>query len=141
MTYELPLVDQDLVLNKQEFRDSLCLPYNLPLVGLQSQCVCGNKFTVGYALSCKRGGFVAQQGHDGIRNLSISFINKVCTDVSLTKRYQVLENRTPAKEINEEVERDSKIMEKAYTETTQEVLGRPRKKKPWISIESWNMIV
>ena len=32
-------------------------------------------------------------------------------------------------------------MEKAYTETTKEVLGRPRKKKkPWISVESTNII-
>ena len=53
----------------------------------------------------------------------------------------MLENRTPAKEDNEEVERDSKIMEKAYTETTNEVLGRPRKKKkPCISVESSSII-
>ena len=36
----VPLVDQlDLALNKQECRDSLHLRYNLPLVGLPSQCV------------------------------------------------------------------------------------------------------
>ena len=61
--------------------------------------------------------------------------------ISLKKKYQVLGNRAPAKENNEEVERDSMIMKKACTETTKEVLGRPRKKKkPWISIELWNMI-
>ena len=88
----MPLVDQGLALNKQDLRDSLRLRYNLPLVGLTSQCVCGNKFTVGHALSCKRGGFVAQR-HDGIRNLLTSFINKVCTNVQVESLFQPLDNK------------------------------------------------
>ena len=51
----MPLADQGLALNKQEFRDSLRLRYDLPLVDLPSHCVCGDKFTVGHALSCKKG--------------------------------------------------------------------------------------
>ena len=54
----MPLADQSLALNRQEFRDSLCLRYNLPLVDIPSLGVCGDKFTVGHALSCKKGGFV-----------------------------------------------------------------------------------
>ena len=50
----VPLVDQGLVLNKQEFRDSLRLRYNMPLSDLPSKCVCGEKYTVCHALSCKR---------------------------------------------------------------------------------------
>ena len=42
----VPLVDQGLVLNKQEFRDSLRLRYNMPLSDLPSKCVCGEKYTV-----------------------------------------------------------------------------------------------
>ena len=57
----VPLVDQGLVLNKQEFRDSLRLRYNLPLSGLPSQCVCREKFTVGQALSCKKGEFCSAE--------------------------------------------------------------------------------
>ena len=49
----VPLVDQGLVLNKQEFRDSLRLRYNMPLSDLPSKCVCGEKYTVCHALSCK----------------------------------------------------------------------------------------
>ena len=30
-------------------------------------------------------------------------------------------------------------MKKAYTEVAESVLGRPRKKKPWISEESWSL--
>ena len=52
----MPLSDQGLALNKQEFRDSLRMRYDLPLVDLPSHCVCGDKFTVGHALSCKKGG-------------------------------------------------------------------------------------
>ena len=52
----VPLVDQGLVLNKQEFRDSLRLRYNMPLSDLPSKCVCGEKYTVCHALSCIKGG-------------------------------------------------------------------------------------
>ena len=54
----MPLADQSLALTRQEFRDSLRLRYNLPLVDIPSLGVCGDKFTVGHALSCKKGGFV-----------------------------------------------------------------------------------
>ena len=74
--------DQGLVLNKQEFRDSLLLMYNLPPVDLPSVCVCGDKFTVGYALSCKKGGGVVTQRHDGVRDLLTAFINNVCNNAT-----------------------------------------------------------
>ena len=50
----MPLADQGLALSRQEFKDSQCLRYNLPLVDLTSLCVCGDKFTVDHALSCKK---------------------------------------------------------------------------------------
>ena len=72
----VPLDDQGLVLNKQEFRDSLRLRYSMPLSDLTSKCVCGEKYYVRHALSCKKGGFVAQT-HNGVRNLLTSLIGKV----------------------------------------------------------------
>ena len=42
----VPVVDQGLVLNKQEFRDFLRLRYNMPLSHLPSKCVCGEKYSV-----------------------------------------------------------------------------------------------
>ena len=48
----MPLADQGLALNKQEFRDSLHLWYSLPLVDLPRLWVCGDKSTVGHAFSC-----------------------------------------------------------------------------------------
>jgi len=85
------LVDQGLVLNKQEFRDSLRLRYNVPLSDLPSKCVCGEKYAVSHALSCKKGGFVAQR-HDGVRNLLTSFLGEVCTNVEVEPKLQPLDN-------------------------------------------------
>ena len=87
----VPLVDQGLVLIKQEFRDSLRLRYNMPLSDLPSKCVCAEKYTVYHALSCKKGGFVAQR-HDGVRNLLILLIGKVCTNVEVEPQLQPLDN-------------------------------------------------
>ena len=42
---------------------------------------------------------------------------------------------------DEEVERDFRVMEKAYIEVAEAVLGRPRRRrKPWISEESWSLV-
>ena len=87
----VPLVDQGLVLNKQEFRDSLRLRYDLPLSDLPSKCVCGEKYTVCHSLSCKKGGFVAQR-HNGVRNLVTSFLGKVCNNVEVEPQLQPLDN-------------------------------------------------
>ena len=90
----MPFADQGLALNKQEFRDSLLLRYDLPLVDLPSHCTCGDKFTVCHALSGKKnggGGFVAQR-HDDVRNLLTTFIDKICNNVEIEPRLQPLDN-------------------------------------------------
>ena len=87
----IPMEEHGLALNKQEFRDSLCLRYNLPLPNLPSYCVCGEMFTVNHALSCKNGGFVAQR-HDTIRDLLTSHISKVCRNVEKEPLLQPLDN-------------------------------------------------
>ena len=53
--------------------------------------MCGYKFTVGPAHSCKKGGFVAQR-HDGVRDLLTAFINKVCHNAEIEPRLQPLAN-------------------------------------------------
>ena len=87
----VPLVDQGLVLNKQEFRDSPRLRYNMPLSDLPSKRVCGEKYTVCHALSCKKGGFVAQR-HDGVRKILTSLIGEVCTNAEVEPQLQPLDN-------------------------------------------------
>ena len=85
------LVDHGFVLNKQEFKNSLRLKYNMPLSGLPSKCVGGGKYAVCYALSRKKGGFVAQR-HDGVHSLLASFVGKVCTNVEVEPQLQPLHN-------------------------------------------------
>ena len=70
----IPIEEHGLPLNKQEFRDSLCLRYNLFLPNLPSYCACGE------VLTCKKGGFIAQR-HDTIRDLLTSHFSKVCRNV------------------------------------------------------------
>ena len=63
----------------------------MPLSDLPSKCLCGEKYTVCHALSCKREGFVAKR-HDGVRNLLTSLIGKVGTSVEVEPRLQPLDN-------------------------------------------------
>ena len=72
----IPIEEHGLALNKQEFRDSLCLRYDLPLPNLPSYCACRETFTVNQTLSCGKGGFVAQR-HDTIGDLLTSHIYSV----------------------------------------------------------------
>ena len=90
----IPLKEQPgLALNKQEFRDSLRLYYNLPLSDLPNHCACGDRMTVGlHALSCKRGGFVAQR-HDGIRELLTLHISRICKNAEVEPRLQPIDTR------------------------------------------------
>ena len=61
--------------------------------------------------------------------------------ITLKNRYQILEEEGTEQAEGEDIERDFKVMEKAYTEVAETVLGRPRKKKkPWISDLSWTLI-
>ena len=90
-TRAIPIEEHGLALNKQEFRDSLCLRYNLSLPNLPSYCACGEMFTVNHALSCKKGGFIAQR-HDTIRDLLTSHISKVCRNVETEPLLQPLDN-------------------------------------------------
>ena len=76
----LPISEQHLTLNKEEFKDAMRLRYNLPLSGLPTNCPCGERFDVTHALSCKKGGFVSQR-HDNTRDLLTHLLDKVCKDV------------------------------------------------------------
>ena len=87
----IPLKDQGLALNKQEFRDSLQMRYNLPLHDLLSFSACGDHFNINHALTCKKG-FVAQR-HDGVRNLLTSLLGKVCNNVEIEPHLLPLDNK------------------------------------------------
>ena len=88
----VPLEEQDLTLNKQQFWDSLRLRYNLQGADLPSHCACGDLFTVSHALSCKTRSFVAQR-HDGTSNLLTSLLSKVCKDVEVEPHLLPIDNK------------------------------------------------
>ena len=87
----IPIEEHGPALNNQEFRDFLCLRYNLPVPNLPNYCACGEMFTVNHALSCKKGGFVAQR-HDTIRDLLTSHISKEYRNVETEPLLQPLDN-------------------------------------------------
>ena len=87
----IPTEEHGLPLSKQEFRDSLCLRYNLPLPNLSSYYAFGEVFTVNHAFTCKKGGFIAQR-HDTIQDLLTSHISKVCRNVKTEPLLQPLDN-------------------------------------------------
>ena len=76
----IPYEEHGFSLNKQEFRDSLRLRYNVRLKNLPQKCGCDHNFSVDHALSCKKGGFVAQR-HDNVRDLLIRCLTKVSRNV------------------------------------------------------------
>ena len=87
----IPLEEQGLCLNKEEFRDAVRLRYDMPLKGLPSHCVCGERFSVSHAQSCKKGGFIVRR-HDGIRDLLTTLVGKVCKNVQSEPHLIPVEN-------------------------------------------------
>ena len=86
-----PIEEQGFNLNKEEFRDALRLRYSLPLRDLPIYCTCGETFIVCHALSCKKGGFIAQR-HDNIRDTLTVPLNKVCHNVQVEPHLQKIDN-------------------------------------------------
>ena len=63
----VPLRKHGFVMNKSEFRDSICLRYGKDLARLPSNCPCGEIFTINHALNCHSGGFVIIR-HNEVRD-------------------------------------------------------------------------
>ena len=78
----LPSKDENFVLNKREFFNSISLRYRWQIKYLPSVCVCGTKFDVDHAMSCKKGGFVSYR-HNDIRDIIAKSLDEVCTSVQV----------------------------------------------------------
>ena len=89
----IPYEEHGFSLNKQEFRDSIRLRYNMRLKNLPQKCACEQNFSVDHALSCKKGGFVAQR-HDNVRDLLIRCLAKVSRNVESEPHMIPLDNET-----------------------------------------------
>ena len=79
----LPIQALGYVLNRREFRDSLCLRYGWKIPNTTPfHCACGKKNDVDHALTCMKGGYVAMR-HNRIRDLEASILKEVCKDVKV----------------------------------------------------------
>ena len=78
----LPLQSMGYVLNKQEFRDGLCLRYGWKIPNTPSFCACKTKNSVDHTLNCKRGGYVTMR-HNNIRDFEASLLREICKDVKV----------------------------------------------------------
>ena len=70
------------ILNKREFCDAIRLRYDWAINNIPSTCVCGDIFTVDYAMICKRGRLVTQR-HNGLRDLEADLLSMVCNRVEI----------------------------------------------------------
>ena len=76
----LPLQAMGFVLNRQEFRDAICLRYGWKIPHTPSFCVCGKSNSVEHTLNCKWGGYVYMR-HNNVRDLEALMLKEVCKDV------------------------------------------------------------
>ena len=78
----LPLQSLGYVLNKQEFRDAICLRYDWKIPHTPFHCRCGQKNSVDHTLNCRLGGYVTMR-HNNIRNLEAHLLSDVCKDIKI----------------------------------------------------------
>ena len=78
----LPLQEQGFHLNKQEFRDALCLRYGWQLANIPSHCVRGTSFSVDHTMIFRHGGLTFIR-HNELRDLTAQWLQEVCHDVTV----------------------------------------------------------
>ena len=76
----LPLKEWGYDLNKQQFWDALRIRYDWNLERLPANCVCGEKFDISHALSCKKGGLITLR-HNELRDITANLLKEICRDV------------------------------------------------------------
>ena len=69
-------------MNKQEFRDGICLRYSWRIPNTPSFCGCGDKNSIDHTLNCKLGGYVTMR-HNNIRDLEAALLKNICKDVKV----------------------------------------------------------
>ena len=87
----LPLKEHGYCLNKQEFRDAICLRYGWRIPNTPQFCGCGTKNSVDHTLICAKGGYVSMR-HNALRDLNADLQREVCKDVVVEPRLLLLEN-------------------------------------------------
>uniref|UniRef100_A0A1X7STV6 Uncharacterized protein n=1 Tax=Amphimedon queenslandica TaxID=400682 RepID=A0A1X7STV6_AMPQE len=85
----LPLKEYGFDLSKGEFRDAISLRYGWRPSDLPLTCVCGESFAVAHSLMCVYKGLITQ-GHNDIRDLSVSLLKEVYPNVTRKPTIQPL---------------------------------------------------
>ena len=85
----LPIREQGFYLNKQEFRDVLCLHYGWRLPNVTDHCVCGSSFSANHAMICQHGGLTFVR-HNELRDLTAGWLQEVCHDIAVEPPLQPL---------------------------------------------------
>ena len=62
-------------------------------MGTPTICVCGNRFSVDHAMTCKRGGFIIQR-HNELRDLAADLLDLVCNNVETEPALQEITGET-----------------------------------------------
>ena len=78
----LPLKRYGYSLNKQEFRDAICLRYGWKISEMPIHCGCGSTNSINHLLICKKGGYVTMR-HNAIRDVEGKLLREVCTDIKI----------------------------------------------------------
>ena len=78
----LPLKKLGYVLNKQDFRDAICLRYGWQIPRTPAYCGCGKKNDFDHILTCKKGGYVSMR-HNVLRDVEAALLTRVCSDVKV----------------------------------------------------------
>ena len=87
----LPIQSLGYVLNKQDFRDSICLRYGWKIPNTPLYCSCSKKNNVDHALTCMLGGYVIMR-HDRVRNMEANILKDVCKDVRIEPELLPVDN-------------------------------------------------
>ena len=75
-----PLKQYGYALNKQEFRDGICLRYGWKIVNIPNFCSCGKRNSIDHILVCKKGGYVSLR-HNILRDTEAKLLSEICKDV------------------------------------------------------------
>ena len=86
-----PIKTLGFALNKQDFRDSICLRYGWRVPNTPSHCYCKKEYDVDHALNCMHGGYVVKR-HNRLRDLEAELMREVCLDVKTEPRLLPLAN-------------------------------------------------
>ena len=86
-----PNKDHGFFLNKQEFRDAVCLRYGWKVDGVPKNCACGLENNIDHALTCKRGGYVIMR-HNILRDTEATLMREACHDVKIEPELIRVEN-------------------------------------------------